>query len=151
LQFQQGNDETVRVVRYALLPREENKRRNGIKTGQGIYSFGKSGLIASLWQRSVLQPTSPVNQALGVAATSARVTVSNLKAGVCKHDARSRSHCPSRWAAILGLCRAVYQRSQRVGLWIRIRLRGVSNASVISGSGISRCNFVPPGAVSACG
>src|ERR1700733_6642556 len=72
-----------------------------------------------------------VNQALRLAGTSACAAVSNLTTGVCKHDARSRSHRTSGWAAILGLCRAVYRRSQKVAVWIRSRLRGLSNACAI--------------------
>jgi hypothetical protein len=69
----------------------------------------------------------------------------------CKHDARSRSHRPSGWPAILNLSRAVYQRSQKVAVWIRIWFHGLSATSAISDRAICRCDFLPPRSVSACG
>jgi gas vesicle protein len=41
VQFQQRNHEAVRLVQDALLLREENKRRYGFKTSQGIYAIGR--------------------------------------------------------------------------------------------------------------
>ena len=42
------------LARRALLSREENKRRNGFKTSQGIYAIGKAVLIVGLLLGSVL-------------------------------------------------------------------------------------------------
>ena len=47
MQFQQRNHEAVRLVQDALLLREENKRRYGFKTSQGIYAIGKVVLIVA--------------------------------------------------------------------------------------------------------
>jgi hypothetical protein len=53
LQFQQRHQDTVGLVQDALLSREEDKRRNGFKTSQGIYAIGKAVLIAGLLERPI--------------------------------------------------------------------------------------------------
>jgi hypothetical protein len=45
LQFQQRNHETVRLVQHALLSQEENKRKYGFETSQGIHAIEKAVLV----------------------------------------------------------------------------------------------------------
>src|ERR1700734_1670494 len=78
------------------------------------------------------------------------VTLSTSRLEGCKHDAHSRSHRPSGWPAILDLSHPVYHRSQKVGVWIRIRFRGLPATWAISGRTRYRHDFPTPRTVSAC-
>jgi hypothetical protein len=45
LQFQQTRQEPVGLVQDGILSQEENKRKNGRKTGEGISATGKAVLM----------------------------------------------------------------------------------------------------------